>query len=68
MKIKILLFAHMELSHIGYEMIRSHIVPTEEYGVVLKLERFSHLSSQSFEFGSSIGLETLSHHLQCGTI
>ena len=44
----------------GYGMIRSHIGSTKECGVVLKLERFSHLSGQSFGLGSLIGLEALS--------
>ena len=42
----------------GYEMILSHIGSTQECGVVLKLERFSHLSGRSFRLGSPIGLET----------
>ena len=41
-------------------MIRSHIGFTQERGVVLKLERFSHLSGQSFRLGSLIRLEALS--------
>ena len=42
-------------------MIRSHVGFTQECGVVLKLERFSHLSGQSFGLGSPIGLEALSN-------
>ena len=38
-------------------MIRSHISSTQGCGVVLKLERFSYLSSRSFGLGSPIGLE-----------
>ena len=41
-------------------MIRSHISSTQECGVILKLERFSHLSGQSFGLGSLIGLEAIS--------
>ena len=41
-------------------MIQSHIGYTQECGVVLKLERFSHLSNRSFELGYPIGLESLS--------
>ena len=41
-------------------MIRSHIGSTKKCGVVLKLERISHLSGQSFGLGYSIGLETIS--------
>ena len=44
----------------GYGMIRSHIGSTQECEVVLKLERFSHLSGWSFGLGSSIGLGYLS--------
>ena len=44
----------------GYGMIRSHIDSTQECGVVLKLKRFSRLSSQSFGFDYPIGLKTLS--------
>ena len=43
----------------GYGMIRSHIDSTQVCGVVLKLERFFHLSGQSFELGYSIGLKAL---------
>ena len=42
-----------------YEMIRSHISSIQECGVILKLERFSHLSDWSFGLSYSIGLETL---------
>ena len=35
-------------------MIRSHIGSTQECGVVLKFERFSHLSDRSFRLGFSI--------------
>ena len=41
-------------------MIRSHIGSTLECGVVLKLKRFSNLSSRSFGLGSPIRLEALS--------
>ena len=41
-------------------MIRSHIDSTQKYEMVLKLERFSHLSGRSFGLGFSIGLEVLS--------
>ena len=41
-------------------MIQSHIGSTQECGVVLKLERFSHLSGRSFGLGSPIKLEVLS--------
>ena len=41
-------------------MIRFHIDSTQECGVVFKLERFSHISGQSFKFGSLIGFEALS--------
>ena len=41
-------------------MIRSHIDSKKECGVVLNLERFSHLSDQSFGLGSPIGLKALS--------
>ena len=44
----------------GYEMIRSYIGSTQECGIVLKIERFSHLSGQYFGLGSPIGFETLS--------
>ena len=44
----------------GYEMIRSYIGSTQECGVVLNLERFSHLLGWSFGLGSPIGLEVLS--------
>ena len=44
----------------GYVMIRSHIGSTQEYGVVIKLEKFFHLSGRSFGLGSPIGLEVLS--------
>ena len=43
----------------GHGMIRSHIGSTQECGTVLKLERFSHLSCQSFGLSSSIELEAL---------
>ena len=41
-------------------MVRSDIGSTQECEVVLKLERFSHLSGRSFGLDSSIGLEVLS--------
>ena len=41
-------------------MIRSHIDYTRDYGVVLKLERLSHLSCWSFGLSSSIGFGCLS--------
>ena len=41
-------------------MIRSHIGSTQEYVVIHKLERFSHLLGWSFGLGSLIGLEALS--------
>ena len=41
-------------------MIRSHIGSIQECGMVLKLERFSHLSGRSFGLGSPIELEILS--------
>ena len=44
----------------GYGMIQSHIGYTQECGVVLKLERFSHLSGRSFGLGSPIGFEAIS--------
>ena len=44
----------------GYGMIRSHIGSIQECGVVLKLERFSHLLDRSFGLDSPIGLEALS--------
>ena len=37
-------------------MIRSHIGSTSDYGAILKLDRFSHISNQSFGLGSPIGL------------
>ena len=37
-------------------MVRSHIGSTRDYGVVFKLEMFSHLSYRSFGLSSSIGL------------
>ena len=37
-------------------MIRSHIGSTRDCGMVLKIERFSHLSNRSFGLGSPIGL------------
>ena len=40
-------------------MIQSHNGSIQECGVVLKLERFSHLSSQSLGLSSPIGLEAL---------
>ena len=43
----------------GYAIIRSHIGFTQKCGVVLKLERFSHLSGQSFGLSFLIGLEAL---------
>ena len=46
-------------------MIRSHISSTQECGMVLKFERFSHLLGRSFGVGSPIGLEVLSEgHVQ----
>ena len=48
-------------------MIRSHISSTQECGVVLKLEMFSHLSSRSFGLCSPIRLEALSLTLLAGT-
>ena len=45
----------------GYGIIRSHIGSIQECGVLLKLERFSHLLGQSFVLGSPIGLEDLSN-------
>ena len=47
-------------------MIRSYIGSTQKCGVVLKLERFSHLSARSFGLGSSIRLEALSLVLSLG--
>ena len=44
----------------GYGMIRSHIGLIQECGVVLKVERFTHLLGLSFGSGFSIGLEVLS--------
>ena len=44
-------------------MIRSHIGSTQECGVVLKLERFSHLSGLSFGLGPLIRLKALSFML-----
>ena len=44
----------------GYRMIRSHIGSTQECGMILKLERLSHILGRSFGFGSPIGLEALS--------
>ena len=41
-------------------MIRFHISSIRNYGVVLKLERFSHLSDRSFGLGFPIGLRYLS--------
>ena len=41
-------------------MIRSHIGSTQECGVVLKLERFSHLLGRSFGLSSPIEFEVLS--------
>ena len=41
-------------------MIQFHIGFTQEYGVVLKFDGFSHLIGYSFGFGSSIGLGYLS--------
>ena len=38
-------------------MIRSYIGFTQEYRMILKLERSSHLSGRSFGLGSSIGLD-----------
>ena len=43
-------------------MIRSHIGSTKYCGVILKLERFSHLSDRSFGLGSLIGLRYLSNY------
>ena len=40
-------------------MIRSHISSTQKCRVVLKLERFSHISDLFFRLGSAIGLEAL---------
>ena len=46
-------------------MIRSHISSTQECGVVLKFERFSHLLGPSFGVGSPIRLEAISKgHVQ----
>ena len=47
----------------GSGMIRSHIGSTQECGVVLKLDGFSHLIGWSFGLGSSIRLEYLSERL-----
>ena len=44
-------------------MIQFYIGSTQECGVVLKLERFSHLSGRSFGLGSPIGLDALSDSL-----
>ena len=41
-------------------MIRFHTGSIQKCRVVLKFERFSHLSGQSFRLGSPIGLEALS--------
>ena len=41
-------------------MIRSHIGSTQDYRVVLKLDKISHLSCRSFGLGFPIGLEALS--------
>ena len=46
-------------------MIRSHIGSTQEYRVILKLEKFSHLLGRSFGLGSLIGLEALSNGKLC---
>ena len=40
--------------------MQSHISSTRNYGVVVKLERFSHLSGRSFGLSSPIGLGYLS--------
>ena len=42
------------------DIIRSHINFTRDCGMVLRFERFSHLSGQSFWLGFSIGLGYLS--------
>ena len=44
-------------------MIRSHICFIQKCGMVLKLDRFFHLSGQSFGLSFLIGLETLSGSL-----
>ena len=44
----------------GGAMIQSHIGSTWSCGVILKLERFSHLSDQSFGLGFPIELGYLS--------
>ena len=44
-------------------MIQYHINSIRNYGVLLKLERFSHLSGLSFGFGTPIGLEYLSQNM-----
>ena len=44
----------------GYGIIQSHIGSTQECEVILKLEKFSHLSGWSFGLGYLIGLEDLS--------
>ena len=41
-------------------MIQSHISSTQKCGVILKLERFSHLSGRSFGLSFPIGFEALS--------
>ena len=41
-------------------MIRFHIGFIQEYGMVLKLERFFHLLGRSFGLSSPIGLKVLS--------
>ena len=41
-------------------LIRSHIGFTQEYEVILKLERFSHLSDRFFKLSSLIRLKALS--------
>ena len=52
---------HHQIAHISIlEVIQSHIDSTQDCRVVLKLDRFSHLSSRSFRLGSQIGLEDLS--------
>ena len=40
-------------------MIRSYIGCTQDYEVVLKVERLSHLLRRSFRFGYSIRLEAI---------
>ena len=44
----------------GYGMIRSYIGSTQDRGVVLKIDGFSHLICQSFGLDSPIELEALS--------